>query len=318
MAVAVTSATLGSPDVVEQHVPPSQSARSVGIGLVHLARPRQWIKNLLVAVAPLAGGVLTHGHDLLIVLGAFTTFCLAASGTYALNDVMDVEADRGHPTKQLRPVAAGAVPQGVAATAGLAWIGGSVAMAWFVAGWRFAGVVVGYVLITGLYSRWLKHEPIADLLCVSAGFVLRAIGGGVAVGVALSDWFLLVTSFAALLIVTGKRSGEQHEFDERSPVRKTLEVYPAGFLRSTRLLALSGTLLAYCLWAFERSAHLGHGRHPIWFELSVIPVLFALLRTELHFQRGGGAAPEELALRDRTLQIAGVIWVVMFVLGVYT
>jgi len=303
--------------------PPRQARRAedpwrTAHALVRLARPRQWIKNLLVAVAPLAGGVLLHPHTLLVTAGAFVVFCLAAAGTYAVNDALDVELDRIHPDKVRRPVASGALTPSAAIAAGACWLGGAAALAWALAGWRLFAVVGSYIAITIAYSRWLKHEPVVDLLCVSAGFVLRAAGGGVATHVALSTWFLLVISFGALLIVCGKRSGEVAELgDLDTRHRPALKSYPATFLQSARVVALSGALVAYCLWAFERSVHGAHRGHALLFELSVVPVIFVLLRLELLFQSGHGSAPEELALHDRTLQIAGIAWVAVFALGVY-
>ena len=99
--------------------------------------------------------------------------------------------------------------------------------------------------------------------------------------------------------------------------RPTLSAYPEAFLRSMRLLAASVTVSAYCLWAFQRSAQGGHGHHPIWFELSIVPFVIAILHVELRFARGLGGAPEELALRDHTLQVLGLLWVAIVAVGIY-
>jgi decaprenyl-phosphate phosphoribosyltransferase len=134
----------------------------------------------------------------------------------------------------------------------------------------------------------------------------------------LSNWFIIVSSFGSLLIVTGKRSAEQAELGELQAMhRPTLDAYPPAFLRSDRLLSAAVTVTAYCLWAFERSSQAGHGHHPIWFQLSIVPFVLALLHVELRFERGHGGAPEELALHDRVLQALAVIWAVLFAVGVY-
>jgi decaprenyl-phosphate phosphoribosyltransferase len=201
---------------------------------------------------------------------------------------------------------------------GAALIGGAIGFAWLLAGVKFLTVVALYLALTCAYSLRLKHEPVVDMVCVSAGFVLRAIGGGVAVGVPLSNWFLLVASFGALFVVTGKRSAEHSALgDDRSAHRRTLAFYPASFLRAVRIMSGSVTTTAYCLWAFERSVHLSRGHHPIWFELSVIPVVIGLLHIELLFETGHGASPEDLALRDRLLQGVALSWLVCFAVGVY-
>lgn len=288
--------------------------------LIRTARPRQWVKNILVFAAPGAAGVLSHRDDALRALAVFGVLCLAASGTYFLNDVLDAESDRHHPSKRLRPIAAGELSRGSAVGVGITAMAGAVGLGWWLAGGRLALVIGIYVVVTTAYSLRLKHEPVIDLACVSAGFVLRAIAGGVATGVYLSDWFVIVISFGSLLVVAGKRSAEHADLGEgRAAHRPALGAYPATFLRSVRLIAASVTLTAYCLWAFERSSEVSHAHHPhpIWFELSIVPVVLAVLYLELRFERGDGAAPEELALHDRTLQALGVLWVVLFAVGIY-
>jgi decaprenyl-phosphate phosphoribosyltransferase len=313
MVRAVTSQREGQP---EPSGPRAASSRLSG--LLRIARPRHWVKNLLVFAAPAAAGVLSHGTVAAHAAGAFGVFCLAASGSYFVNDTLDVEADRHHPVKRLRPVAAGIVPGRLAVAVGSVLMAGAIGLAWLLAGSHLAVVIAVYVAVTTAYSLRLKHEPVVDLACVSAGFVLRAIAGGVATGVPLSDWFIIVSSFGALLIVTGKRSAEHLELGElRGVHRPTLLAYPEAFLRSVRLLSAAVTVTAYCLWAFERSAQAGRGHHPIWFELSIVPFVIAILHVELRFARGMGGAPEELALQDRMLQLLGLVWVVLVAVGIY-
>ena len=189
------------------------------------------------------------------------------------------------------------------------------------AGWHLALVMAVYALVNVAYSLGIKNEPILDLAAVSAGFVLRAVAGGVATGIALSNWFLIVASFGSLLIVTGKRSGEKqllvdNESDHRS-IRPTLGSYTPTFLRSVRTLSAAVTVTAYCLWAFERAAQVHPGRDPIWFQLTIVPFTIALLHVMRIFDTGEGAEPEELALRDHRLQIYGLTWVALFAIGIY-
>jgi decaprenyl-phosphate phosphoribosyltransferase len=286
--------------------------------LLRIARPRQWVKNLLVFAAPGAAGVLSHGHEAAMAAAAFGIFCLGASGTYFWNDALDADADRHHPVKRFRPVAAGVVKPSTAALTGTIAVAAAVALAWLAAGWQLALIMGIYAAVSGAYSLRLKHEPIIDLACVSSGFLLRAIAGGVATHVALSDWFVIVASFGSLFVVAGKRSVEHVGLGElRSMHRRTLGSYPPTFLRSVRLIAAGVTLTAYCLWAFERAKEIGAGHHPIWFELSIIPFVIALLHVELRFESGQGDAPENLALRDRMLQVVGLVWVLLFAIGVY-
>jgi len=316
MVEAVTHEWGSDPEPAVPHASGRRRAR----GLLRIARPKQWLKNVLVFAAPGAAGVLSHAHQAATAAAAFGIFCLAASGTYFVNDSLDAEADRHHPVKRFRPVAAGEVGVALAATLGAVLLAAAVGLSWVVAGGPLAAVVAVYVIIAVAYSLRLKHEPIVDLACVSSGFILRAIAGGVATGVPLSHWFLIVASFGALLVVAGKRSAEHVGLGEvRAVHRPTLGAYPAAFLRSVRLLAATVTVTAYCLWAFDRSspAQLGAHHHPIWFELSIVPVVLAVLHLELRFETGHGAAPEELALGDRALQVLGLAWLALFAAGVY-
>jgi decaprenyl-phosphate phosphoribosyltransferase len=178
-----------------------------------------------------------------------------------------------------------------------------------------------YGLINVAYSLGIKNEPILDLVAVSAGFVLRAIAGGVATGVPLSNWFLIVASFGSLLIVTGKRSGEKQLLTDQqadhNAVRQTLASYSPSFLRSVRTFSAAVAVSAYCLWAFERATQVHPGHDPIWFQLTIVPFTVALLHVMRTLDADAGAAPEELALKDRRLQIYGVCWIALFAVGIY-
>jgi decaprenyl-phosphate phosphoribosyltransferase len=300
----------------------SPGSESLAKSMVRLARPRQWIKNLLVFVAPGAGGVLLHWNVLWHSAAAFAIFCVAASGSYYLNDAVGVEADRLHPTKRLRPVASGAVPVRLAVAVGAVLLSSAVGLGALLAGHELAIVMALYGVINVGYSLGLKNEPILDLALVSAGFVLRAIAGGVASGVVLSHWFIIVASFGSLLIVTGKRSGEKKLLSgskiEHGSVRQTLGLYSPEFLRSVRTLSAAVTMTAYCLWAFERASQAHQGTHPIWFQLTIVPFVIALLYLVRLLDAGAGAEPEELALHDHRLQIYGICWIALFVIGTYT
>jgi decaprenyl-phosphate phosphoribosyltransferase len=315
----VRATTTTPPETLHEASVPGGASAIRWSALARIARPRQWIKNLLVIAAPGAAGNLTHGNAAGHAAIAFAVFCLAASGTYFLNDTLDVAADRLHPVKRLRPIAAGEVPAPVAVVVGIILMATAIALAWSLIGGHLAIVVAVYVGISTAYSLRLKHEPVVDLACVSSGFVLRAIAGGIATGIPLSNWFIIVSSFGSLLIVTGKRSAEHSELgDDRGAHRATLSAYPEPFLRSVRLLSASVTVTAYCLWAFERSTQIARGHHPIWFELSIVPFVLAILHVELRFERGLGGAPEELALRDHMLQLLGLIWVALVAVGIYS
>jgi decaprenyl-phosphate phosphoribosyltransferase len=282
-------------------------------------RPRQWVKNLLVFVAPAAAGVLTSRLDIFRSLAAFGIFCAVASGIYLINDVMDAEADRLHPDKRARPIASGALTSTRAIVAAALLLASGLVSAWFVASWELVLVIGIYAVISIAYTIRLKREPVIELVAVASGFVLRAIAGGVATRVPLSSWFLAVATFGALFIVTGKRAGEHHRLGEtRGQHREVLSLYTASFLRSTLTLTATVTVTAYCLWAFDNGGlqyHAGH--HFIWIQLSVIPVILGTLHMLRLVDAGLVDAPEGLVFHDHVLQCLGAFWVAMFSIGIY-
>jgi decaprenyl-phosphate phosphoribosyltransferase len=280
------------------------------------ARPRQWLKNVLVFAAPAAAGVLHEWPSLWRAMVAFVAMCAAASGAYFLNDVADVESDRLHPAKRFRPVAAGDLPVATAASLGRGLLVAALALAALTSRWQLVLVVAAYIVITLAYSAFLKHIAVVDLVSVALGFVLRAVAGAVAVDVVMSNWFLLCISFGSMFIVTGKRYAELLQFgDDAVHMRPSLDAYNVAFLRTVIGVSASITVVSYCLWAFEK-ADTTHVSWPMY-QLSIVPVVTALLRYGLILETGRGGAPEEVFLSDRALQAVGVVWVGLFALGLY-
>jgi decaprenyl-phosphate phosphoribosyltransferase len=287
---------------------------SLARGLLKTARPKQWVKNVLVFAAPGAAGQLTHGDVFLKSLLAFVAFCFAASGTYFLNDALDHESDRAHPTKRFRPIAAGVVGPTTAKVVAVLLMLVAVGMSIPVSG-ALAITVVAYIALTISYSLWLKHQPVLDLAAVAGGFVIRAIAGGAATGIPISKWFLVVASAASLFMVTGKRHAELLDLpDGGTSHRSVLAHYPIGFLNYVRAVGSAIAITAYCLWAFDKAQHVHNGTD-YWFKLSIVPFVLALLRYALLVEQGNGGAPEEIVVGDRTLQVMGLVWIALFAIG---
>jgi decaprenyl-phosphate phosphoribosyltransferase len=287
---------------------------TLAAALLREARPKQWVKNVLVFAAPGAAGVLDDSPHAWQAVAMFVAFCLAASGTYYWNDLLDVERDRRHPTKRLRPIASGAVPINVARIVGTVLLVAGVAIGAAIR-WEAAVVIVAYVLITTSYSVYFKHVAVVDLVVVASGFVVRAIGGAVATDVRISTWFLLTVSFASMFIVTGKRYAELREVGDGAETRSTLDDYSLGYLRIVLSVSLGAAMVTYCIWAFD-TKELANTSWP-FYELSIVPMATALLRYTLVLEQGHGSAPEEIFAHDRTLQVLGAIWLIVFLLGVY-
>jgi decaprenyl-phosphate phosphoribosyltransferase len=174
--------------------------------------------------------------------------------------------------------------------------------------------------LTAAYSLWLKRQPVMELAVVALGFVLRAVAGGLVAHVYLSNWFLVFTSFAALFVVTGKRYAEHARLGETRGVhRSVLAEYTESFLRSTLTICASVTVATYCLWAFDRSGLLASrsGHQAVWVELTVVPLVLAVLHIFRLLDAGKGGEPERLALHDHVLQGYGLLWVALMVIGVY-
>jgi len=272
------------------------------------------VKNVLVLAAPGAAGVLDNGAYAGRTALMVVAFCLAASGGYYWNDILDHQNDRNHPTKRFRPIASGVVPLGIAKVVGTALLVAGVGVAG-IARWQAAVVVAVYVALTASYSAFLKHVAVVDLVVVASFYVLRAIGGAIAADVPMSTWFLLTTSFASLFIVTGKRYAELREVGDDAQTRGTLDDYSLGYLRIVLSVSCGAALVTYCQWAFETQEVAG----TTWplYELSIVPMVTAMLRYLLILEQGHGGAPEDIFIADRTLQLLGLIWAVIFGMGVY-
>jgi len=280
-------------------------------------RVRQWPKNGLVVAAPLAAGVLFRPDVLLDTSVALVAFTLASAGTYVLNDVVDVDHDRLHPRKRHRPVARGDISLPVATATGIVLLLGALLLPVLSGYYALAGCVASYTLLTCLYSRWLKHEPVVDLAVVAAGFLLRAMAGGLAAGLELSPWFLTVASFGSLYVVAGKRYSELVNLGDEGPkMRPCLQGYSASYLRFVWTVAAAVLVATYCLWAFEVSESRGDAASAPWLALSVAPFVVGVLRYTLAIDRGAAGTPEDIVLRDRGLQVIGLVWLAVFTVGV--
>lgn len=291
---------------------PAQSGNAV-TGLIRTMRPRQWVKNVLVLAAPFASGDIVRLGVLGDVALAFVAFSLAAAGVYLVNDVKDVEADRVHPTKRNRPIAAGVVSQVLATVVAIVVLAGALGVS-LLASTELAVVIAVYIVVQLAYCFWLKHQPVIDLSIVASGFLLRAIAGGAAAEIELSQWFLLVAAFGSLFMVAGKRYAEIRLAERTgAKIRKSLERYTASYLRFVWTLSATVLITTYSLWAFEITESTA-SRWPV---ISIVPFVIAVLRYAVDVDGGNGGEPEDIALGDRVLQVLGAGLVATLVAAVY-
>lgn len=292
---------------------------SLPLGLLKTARPRQWVKNVLVVAAPAAAGELFSRHALTQVAIVFALFTAAASAVYLINDARDADADRAHPTKCRRPVAAGQVPVPVAyAVGGLLAVLAPAAAAVLCTPLT-AALLAAYVGMQLAYCISLKHVLVVDLTIVTTGFLMRAMIGGLALEIPLSRWFLITTGFGALFMVSAKRYSESVQMSASSEklgaTRALLTEYTTGYLRFVWQLAAGVAVLAYCLWAMEEGGTANGSLLP-WRQLSMAAFILAILRYAVFADRGTAGEPEDVVLRDRALAVIGLVWLAMYGLAV--
>ncbi|MGC0375353.1 decaprenyl-phosphate phosphoribosyltransferase [Streptomyces sp. SAI-229] len=285
-------------------------------GLLLTARPKQWVKNVLVIAAPAAAGELFSVHALTRLALVFVLFTACAAAVYLVNDARDADADRAHPVKCRRPVAAGQVPVPAAYAAGIALGVLAPAAAARLCPPEAAALLTAYLAVQLAYCVSLKHVLVVDLVVVTTGFVMRAVIGGLALGIPLSRWFLITTGFGALFVVAAKRYSEAVRMTGKAgATRALLTEYTTGYLRFVWQLAAGVAVLGYCLWALEEGG-VPHTSVLPWRQLSVVAFVLAVLRYAVFADRGTAGEPEDVVLGDRALAVIGLIWAAMYALAV--
>jgi 4-hydroxybenzoate polyprenyltransferase len=278
-------------------------------------RPRQWVKNLFV----FAGLVFSHRlftASAWTALGAFAIFCALSGAIYLLNDVADRDKDRFHPKKRERPIASGRLPVPVALVVGsLLIVGGLAAAAWLSP--PFAVTALGYVALLTLYSVWLKHVVIVDVIAVAVGFVLRAVGGALAIDVQISGWLLICTILIALFLALGKRRHEYLALEgDAARHRPVLAEYSAGLLDQMIAVVTASTVTAYALYTMSPET-------VAKFHTALLPatlpfVLYGIFRyLYLLYRRQLGGNPSDLFLNDRALLVNTICWILAVLLIIY-
>jgi 4-hydroxybenzoate polyprenyltransferase len=274
--------------------------------LIKAMRPRQWTKNGFVFFGLIFDKQLFRLEPFLRTLEGFFLFCLISSAVYLLNDIADVEADRNHPEKKFRPIASGRLPIPVAITAALLLIVIALPLGYLLSP-VFALILTLYLVTNLLYSRWLKHVSILDVLIVSSGFVFR-VGAGVALITVerFSPWLYMITILFSLYIGLGKRRAEMNLLAEgASAHRKVFEGYTIPLLDQYITIVSGMTIVAYSLYTF--SAPNLPANHTMM--LTIPFVVYGIFRYLQLIQAGHAAgSPDEVALKDRPLQVTVLLW----------
>lgn len=275
--------------------------------LIRSLRPAQWLKNGFVLAPIVFSGRAGDGDAWLRSLLAVAAFCAASSATYLLNDVLDREADRQHPSKRTRPIASGELSVAAALAAAVLLAALAVAVAFVLGGW-FPHVLGGYLVLTVLYSALLKELVFIDVLVVAAGFVLRVVGGAAAIPVPVSRWLLLCAYLLALYLALGKRRAELALLGEGAGNhRVVLGHYTLPLVDQAISVVLGATVLAYTLYTVAPETVAKVGSEGLMVTVPV--VLYGLLRYLylLHRQELGGS-PTRVLMLDRPLLSCVVVW----------
>ena len=290
--------------------------RSLALHLLLSLRPAQWSKNLLVFAGLLFGRRLFDAAALLDAMAAFVVFCALSGVVYLVNDLADRESDRRHPLKAQRPIASGALPAPTAAAVALA-LGAAALSAAYAIGPRFALVAAAYLALQMLYSFPLKHIVIIDVLTIAVGFVLRAVGGAVAVNVEISRWLLVCTILLALFMALAKRRQELVLLaGGATSHRPILGEYSPYLLDQMIGVVTASTLISYIFYTISPETQAKFGT--AWLGLSIPFPLYGIFRyLYLVHQREGGGSPADLLLTDRPLLACVALWALTVALIIY-
>jgi 4-hydroxybenzoate polyprenyltransferase len=284
--------------------------------LLETLRPQQWVKNGFVFAALIFSQSLTRWDRCREVILAALVFCLISSAAYVLNDIFDAPEDRHHPTKKLRPIAAGRISPTRAGIAGALLAIVALTEAWRLDR-RFLGIVVAYLALNVLYSAFLKRVALLDVFIVAAGFLFRVVGGGLVIRVAISPWLIVCTTLLALFIALSKR---RHELvllgDNASDHRAILANYTPYFLDQLISIVTASTVVSYALYTLSPDVQNKFPGKRL--EITIPFVLFGIFRY-LHLVHHGqqGGNPARVLFTDPVLLSVVIMWAASVILIIY-
>lgn len=290
--------------------------RSAVANLIISLRPDQWTKNLIVFAALIFAVKLLDPAALALASAAFLIFCVLSGCVYLMNDVSDREADRRHPRKRLRPIASGALSAGTA----IGWAAG-LSVAALAAAYAlrplFAVTAAAYLALFALYTHTLKHVVILDVMSIAIGFVLRAVAGGLVIGVPVSDWLLVCTILLALFLGLAKRRHEITMLADGAPEhRRILEEYDPYLLDQMIAIVAAATLVVYIIYCASPETAERFGTRLLVLT-TPFPIYGIFRYLYLVHRKHGGGSPADLLLRDRPLLSCVALWGIAVVVLIY-
>jgi decaprenyl-phosphate phosphoribosyltransferase len=283
---------------------------------IKLLRPHQYLKNGFIWLPVFFGYQLTNAAAVLHVVLAFLAFCLVASSVYVINDLRDVASDRRHPIKRNRPLASGAVPPKKAVWVAAILAAVAICMSLFLLPLITTAILLAYLVMNIVYSFGLKHVPIADIVCIALGFVLRIFAGGTAAQVPISPWIVIMTFLMALFLALAKRRDDLRLVDQGHQVRKAIDGYNAEFISLAMGVMASVIIVAYILYTVSPEIVAKHGTKRLY--MSSVWVILGILRyLQITFVEEDSGSPTRVLIRDRALQAIIALWLVNIYLLLY-
>ncbi len=277
--------------------------------IIKLIRPAQWLKNGIVLAPLIFAGEMTHTGKLLTALEATALFCLFASAVYIFNDIIDCEKDKLHPLKKERPLASGKMSKSTAVVLMILFLAGGLVMAWFV-NLTFFVISVVFIVLNLLYTVWLKHVVIVDVMSIAVSFVLRAYAGAFAIEVPASKWLLINTLLLALFLGFGKR---RHELvfleDNAAAHRKILSRYSPYLLDQLIGVVTPAVVVMYMLYSFSPEVSAKLGTENLF--LTTPFVVYGIFRYLylIHKEEKGGS-PTKVLITDLPVLLTVVLWLI--------
>jgi decaprenyl-phosphate phosphoribosyltransferase len=284
--------------------------------LLQVARPHHYIKNAFVCLPLFFGHKLTDPSAVWSTLSAFTSFCLMASAVYVLNDIRDIHEDRQHPHKKARPLARGALKASHAAIFMMLLVSLSLSISMTLLPRAFSAIIIGYLLLNVGYSFYLKHFAIVDVLCISIGFVLRVMAGGIAAGVSVSRWIIIMTFLVSIFLAFGKRRDDLLLAATGNGFRKSLGGYNLEFVSLSMVAMTSVIIVSYILYCISPEVIEKHKTENLY--VTSFWVIVGLLRyLQITFVNGNSGSPTRVFLKDHFLKCVVVGWIITMYLLIY-
>ena len=288
------------------------------MNILKILRPHQWVKNTFIFIPLFFGGSLFDMADWTSSLVAFVAFSFAASAIYSINDIVDVEADKKHPKKCKRPIAAGLVSKRQASLLAIILAIAALALPFLLNNWMLSVVIALYLAMNLCYCIRLKHYAIIDVCLVALGFVMRIVAGGVATDIVLSRWIVMMTFLLTLFLSFAKRRDDVLIMNETGMApRKNTSRYNLTFINQA--ITITGGVMLVCYMMYTVSPEvIERFQSPNLYRTSFFVILGLLRYIQLTVVDERSGEPTRLVLSDRLIQLIIAGWIISFAIIIYT